>query len=308
MRSFTRQLFPLRILVWVFLFSASPGGFLDAQSSDLPFTNPNAMLEEMFGESNEEELRALSQVQVSIAEEKQLGEQILASGLKHLKQTGIEVEKAGRDVNYLQSLVETVKGNMKNRERYSSITVLVTRSPLVDARSIPGGTLVFSEGLLDKAGSEAALIGIVGHELSHLDHGHQLLPIKRQKLMKDVGSMNSLGSKEAMQFMTRLWARPFRPEDEREADRDGVAWAFAAGYDPGEMAKLFQSKAGDHAAAEQNPWASFFRSHPHNHERRSDILKQVKQLMKLNPDSGTLFIGRENLRKRVSRKQEAEKL
>lgn len=306
MRSFTRQLRPWWSLGWVFLLGATACRTSDAQSGDLPFTNPNAIFEEMFGESNEEELRALSKVQVSIAEEQQLGDQILASGLKHLKQSGIDVEKSGRDVDYLQSLVETVKGNMKNRERYPSIAVLVTRSPQVDARSIPGGTLVFSAGLLDKAGNEAALIGIVGHELSHLDHGHQLLPIKRKKLMNDVGSMNWLESREAMQFMTRLWARPFRPEDEREADRDGVAWAFAAGYDPGEMAKLFQSKAGDHVAAEQNPWASFFRSHPHNQDRRSDILKQVKQLVKLKPDSGTLFVGRENLRKRVSRIREAE--
>ena len=306
MRSLTRQFRPLLIFAWFYLLSASLGRTSNAQSGELPFTNPTAILEEMFGESNEEEHRALSKVQVSVAEEKQLGEQILTSGLKQLKQSGIDVEKTGRDVDYLQSLVATVKVNMKNRERYPTIAVLITRSPQVDARSIPGGTLVFSEGLLDKAGSEAALIGIVGHELSHLDHGHQLLPIKRQKLVKDGNSMNWLESKQAMQFMTRLWARPFRPEDEREADRDGVAWAFAAGYDPSEMANLFQSTAGDQAAAEQIPWASFFRSHPYNHERRLDILKQVKQLKKLKPNVGTLFIGRENLQKRISRKQETD--
>ena len=31
----------------------------------------------------------------------------------------------------------------------------------------------------------------------------------------------------------------FRPEDEAEADRDGAAWAYRAGYDPREMAALF---------------------------------------------------------------------
>ena len=38
----------------------------------------------------------------------------------------------------------------------------------------PGGTLIFFRGILDFAGSEAALVGVIGHELSHLDHGHQL--------------------------------------------------------------------------------------------------------------------------------------
>ena len=40
--------------------------------------------------------------------------------------------------------------------------------------------------------------------------------------------------------MMRLLSRPFRPEDESEADRDGAAWAYRAGYDPREMAALFE--------------------------------------------------------------------
>lgn len=262
------------------------------------------MFEEMFGESTAEELDALKKIVISIDDERKLGEEILRSGLSSLKDANIQVEDRGRDVEYVQSLVGVIKPHMRNAERYPSITVLIVRSPRVDARSIPGGTLVFYEGILDKAGSEAALAAIVGHELSHLDHGHQLMTLRRQKLAESVNRKMNQGIPSA-QFMARLWARPFRPEDEREADRDGVAWSHAAGYDPKEMAKLFQSKTGDGVGSGEMPWLSYFRTHPHDAERKIAILKQVSQLQRSKSQKKKdLFIGRENLIQRVSRSQQ----
>jgi hypothetical protein len=40
--------------------------------------------------------------------------------------------------------------------------------------------LVFFRGFLETAGNEAAVVGIVGHELSHLDRGHHLWRIPRE--------------------------------------------------------------------------------------------------------------------------------
>lgn len=276
-----------------------------AQPTQLPFTDPSKMFEQAFGEDSEEDRMALEKIEVSVDDERQLGKQILQSGLDELKSAGIFVATSGRDVEYLKSLVATLKPQMRNAKRYKEIEVLIARSPRIDARSCPGGTLLFYEGLLDAAGSEAALVGIVGHELSHLDRGHQLFPLRRLKLMeKKVASPQNAAS--FMQFgqgMTRLWARPFRPEDERDADRDGVAWSYAAGYDPREMAKLFPSKAGKANANVDSPWAPFFRSHPGNQERQQAILKQVNQLQKQHPPLEPLFVGQENLANRFSRKQ-----
>jgi predicted Zn-dependent protease len=299
----------LRVVVSLFVWgTAGRPDAAFAQPFKLPFTDPSKMFEQAFGEDTEADRKALEKIEVSVDEERQLGKQILQSGLASLKESGIKVETKGRDVEYLQSLVATLQPHMRNKARYETIQVMVARSPKIDARSCPGGTLIFFEGLLDAAGSEAALVGIVGHELSHLDRGHQLLPVKRIKLME-----KSLSSPQNMtQFMqsgpgmTKLWARPFRPEDERDADRDGVAWAFAAGYDPREMAKLFQKKGGKGPGAEGMPWATFFRSHPYDQERHQAILKQSAQLQKLHPPAAPLFIGRENLENRFSRKQTEE--
>jgi predicted Zn-dependent protease len=275
-----------------------------AQTYKFPFTDPSRMFEQMFGEDTEAERKALEKIDVSFDEERKLGQQILKSGLASLKEAGVSVETDGRDVEYLKSLVATLQPYMRHKDRYD-IKVLVARSPRIDARSCPGGTLIFYTGLLDAAGSEAALAGIVGHELSHLDRGHQLLPLKRIKLME-----KSLSSRQNMaQFMnsgpgmTRLWARPFRPEDERDADKDGVAWALAAGYDVREMAKLFQKKGAKAPGPDAQPWATFFRSHPFDQERHQAILRQFAEFQKQNPDSPPLFVGRDNLIQRFSRKQ-----
>jgi predicted Zn-dependent protease len=277
-----------------------------AQPIPLPFTDPARMFEQAFGEDSETDRKALEKIDVTFEEEQQLGRQILQSGLASFKESGIKVESSGRDVEYLKSLVAVLHPLMKNAKRYDSIQVMVARSPRIDARSCPGGTLIFFDGLLDAAGSEAALVGIVGHELSHLDRGHQLLPIRRMKLME-----KSFTTPQNMQFLqsgpglTKLWARQFRPEDERDADRDGVAWAHAAGYDPRELARLFQKKGAKSPSADGMPWATFFRSHPRDQERQQAVLKQSAQLIKDNPKQPTLFIGRENLKSRLSRQQEA---
>ena len=278
------------------------------QTDQLPFTDPSKMFERMFGEDSEADRIALEKIKVSLDDETKLGQQMVQSALASLKTEAIEVQTDGLDVDYLKSIVATLQPYMRNKSRYKSIKVMVAHSSRIDARSFPGGTLIFFEGLLDAAGNEAALAGIVGHELSHLDRGHQLIPLKRMKVMEKSFSsperwdafMNSHSN------MTRMWSRPFRPEDERDADRDGVAWSYAAGYDPRELAKLFQKKKGKSSVAEDLPWATFFRSHPYDHERQEAILKQYKQLQQKQPPPEPLFIGRENLINRFSRKQEKE--
>jgi len=282
-----------------------------AQSIPLPFghsATPAEFLEKMFGEDTEADRAKLEKIDVSLSEEQNFGQQIVDSALATLNQSDIRVDRKGRDVEYLQSLVATLQPLMRNNQRYKSIQVLIARSPRIDARSYPGGTLIFFDGLLDLVPNEAALVGIVGHELSHLDRGHQLLPIKRMKLLEKSFSPTGRGPNLPMPDtqMAKLWARPFRPEDERDADQDGVAWSFAAGYDPREMAKVFQKKGGKSSTPDEIPWSTFFRSHPYDQERHASILKQYKQLQKQSPSEGHLFLGRENLKKRFSRKQEED--
>jgi len=95
------------------------------------------------------------------------------------------------------------------------------------------------------------------------------------------------------------YAKPFRPQDESEADRDGAAWAFRAGYDPRQLAELFMKlhrRDGDRAVVP----LSFLRTHPFHLDRYQAIRKQSRDLERKAP-AEKLYVGRQNLKERTSR-------
>ncbi len=268
------------------------------------FADPAEMFQRMFGQPSEEQRKALETIPVSIREETRMGEAAVKAYLADLRRQGVRVVSRGQNVEYLRDLVDTIRPLMKQGRRYPTIRIYVAQSSVCDARSFPGGTLIFFRGLLELADSEAAVAGIVGHELSHLDRGHQLLRVRRVKLAEQTFSGNA-GGFTPQRFMAagtnfaRLWTRPFQPEAETEADRDGATWAYRAGYDPREMAKLFLKlrKGAQHPAA---PLPDFLRSYPLPENRHRQILDLYGQLQQAKP-SDKLYRGRENLRRRISR-------
>lgn len=269
--------------------------------------SPDAFFEQMFGTSTPEEEKLLAEIDVPFKEEREFGQAQVDEFLALLKEQGLRTTRKGKDVEYLKRLVDTIKPLMKNAKRYQKITIYLVDSPRVDARSFPGGTLFFFKGLLTFAENEAALIGIVGHELSHLDHGHQLLPLKRGKIIERTAAAGAETFDPQKFFaagatMMRLVGRPFRPEDEAAADRDGATWAYRAGYDPRETAGLFD---GLHRRDNDPklPFGSFFRTHPYSDDRCEAIMKQYDELQQQDPRDA-LYRGKKNLALRIPRSQQ----
>lgn len=264
--------------------------------------DPQLMFETIFGAEGEVDERVLAEIDVSAREERQIGKRAVETYLGQLKAQRVRVVQRGKDVAYLQALVQKIQPMMTQRERYSEIKVYLALSDHCDARCLPGGYLVFFQGLLDSAENEAALIGMVGHELSHLDRGHQTRRIKQMKLAERTFSGGVRPMKPSDFFtvgsvMMRAWLRPFRPDYEREADQDGARWSYQAGYDCREMGKLFLRHQ------EQNgnlnlPVPEFFRSHPAAPDRHRAIMDEYERLQAESPRDD-LVIGEENLHARV---------
>ncbi|MBS0264390.1 MAG: M48 family metalloprotease, partial [Planctomycetes bacterium] len=158
--------------------------------------------------------------------------------------------------------------------------------------------------LLTVAENEAALVGIVGHELSHLDRGHLLTPLKNSKRMEQTfaGEFVPHTFLASQRTMWKTFARPFRPEDESMADLDGATWAFRAGYDPREMARLFDTLHRNRLDPKL-PWSEFFRTHPYSDDRCEAILKRYHDLQHDSP-SDALYRGQTNLVRRIPRSQQ----
>lgn len=239
-----------------------------------------------------EERAKLAQIDVDLRDEQRLGAQVLDNYETQLRKYKKSIQWRGRDVDYLKQLVAVIQPLMKHVTRYPQIRVGMVVTDQPDAYSVPGGTLLFTTGLLDTVGSEAALIGVTAHELSHLDRGHQLLPLKQSKLTAQVTDWRQL-----MRTMSVM--KPFHPEFEREADNDAFQWMVEAGYDPRELAHLLES--WDQHQNVQAPWIdiipSFVRSHPDAGRRAESLLRQLDAL----GGGDDLYVGVENWERRIPR-------
>jgi predicted Zn-dependent protease len=159
---------------------------------------------------------------------------------------------------------------------------------------------VVFRGLLDFAGSEAAIVGVLGHELSHLDRQHQLQSIRRMKYASQAFSQERFSPEQFFStgaVLMKGFMRPFRPEHESEADADGIRWAYELGYDPREFAAVF--KRLYERDGEQNA-VPFLQTHPFRMDRYRDGMQQARELVEAD-ESRTLYLGRRNLNERIPR-------
>lgn len=280
--------------------TAQQAGGRNTLEKGFPFANPQEFFKQFFGgQETEEERKEIELIPISLREERRIGQEAVEAYLAELRRTS-KVTDRGKDVEYLRKLVNTLRPMMKNGHRYRAIRIYIVDSEKTDARSFPGGTLFIFRGMLELAGNEAALVGVLGHELSHLDREHQLYDAKRMKLAQK--TFNGAGTASPDQFLRngmmllRSFSRPFRPEDESDADADGVQWAYKAGYDPREMARLFLRMSERNRFADTAP--AFLRTHPYSVDRYQAALDLYEQLQAGDPRED-LYIGVKNLAERV---------
>lgn len=272
-----------------------PDDFFGGNGNGNPF-DPQQMMKAMFGPPTEEEAKALEGIEISVRDERRYGSDLVDNYLKAKRESGVRFTDRGPKVEYIQSLIDKLRPQMANASRYRRIKVYIVEIDEPDALSFPGGTLLFTSGLLEFCRNEAALLGVIGHELSHLDRGHQLLPLKRSKLAEQTfRGQQGFDPRRMMQtfsVLSETWTRPFRPEDELQADVDGATWAFFAGYDPRELAKLFlQLDETRERPSAGKP--AFLVTHPFDEDRFRNIMDRYEKLRDAEPDL-ELTIGAES--------------
>ena len=129
-----------------------------------------------------------------------------------------------------------------------------------NAFAAPGRYVFVTKGLVDRIADESELAGILAHEITHVVQRHHLKAMRKTAragaLTQLIGSQlnNNLGGALSAQLLAlgrNLYAKGLDQEDEFETDRQGVALAASAGFDPyGLVAVLQQLRtvAPDNAA------------------------------------------------------------
>ena len=260
-------------------------------------------LPSLFGESAAEQ-RLLDQIKVSRRQEKQIGQTQFANFRKSLRGRGVRLLVRGRDVEYIRQLVGVLREQMTHRDRYPALTVYVAKTKSTDARAFPGGSIIVTAGMLELAETEAALAGVLAHELSHIDRGHQLDRYRRLAVAQEGFQRGRLSLAEMFsrgRLLINTYARPFRPEQESEADADAARWALRSGYSPLEFARLFDRFA-NRAGGRNAPLAAFWQSHPPHRQRLAAVAAvAATEARQRGVVLAELYVGRENLQRRIPR-------
>ena len=154
-----------------------------------------------------------------------------------------------------------------------------------------------NRGLLVNINSEAELAGVLGHEIGHITARH---PARRQTrgVAASLGAMaaailtgsNAIG--QLANIGAQAWMMGYGRENEMEADRLGMKYMTKAGYDPGQIGKVFNMfQAGEkferqRAQAEgREPrlYHGVFSSHPSPDERAVQAAKGAANVTEAPP-------------------------
>jgi predicted Zn-dependent protease len=242
----------------------------------------------------------LAKISINKKEESDLGERDLENYKQQLATRKIKIRDRGPEVDYLAKLVAELQPQMRQAARYKSLHVYFSDDEEPQAYAFAGGHILVSQGMLKHAGSEAALVAVLGHELAHLDRGHLLRRVKQIKLAeKRLKAMDGFSPEmmaRSFGTMMQLFRRPFGPAEELEADSDGIAWAYALGYDPQAIEHLYAVL--DKPVPGGEFMATFFRTHPPSAERRDNLAATIAKL-KADRPRDSLYLGKENLKRRI---------
>jgi beta-barrel assembly-enhancing protease len=124
----------------------------------------------------------------------------------------------------------------------------------INAFALPGGPMFLHRGMLEAARTDGEVAGVMAHELSHviLRHGtvqaskgqkFQLGAIAGQVLGSIIGGRTGSVIAQGSQIGLGTYFLKYSREYEREADLLGAQIMARAGYDPREMANMFQTIA-----------------------------------------------------------------
>jgi beta-barrel assembly-enhancing protease len=159
----------------------------------------------------------------------------------------------------------------------------------LNAFALPGGPVWINRGILQAAGNESQVAGVLAHEIAHVARRHSAQQLTKATVAS--GLLGLLGSvlgndrgtgAVATQAVAGLTAQSFMlkfsRDDEREADREGVRVMRAAGFDARGMVQfmevLRQQQGRSPGAVEQ-----FLSTHPAPAER----VTELQQLAASNP-------------------------
>ncbi|MEO7157331.1 MAG: M48 family metallopeptidase, partial [Vicinamibacterales bacterium] len=180
-------------------------------------------------------------------------------------------------------LVEAAPRELNNPAYEYSFTPVNLKD--INAFALPGGPMFVNRGMIQAAGTEGEVAGVMAHELAHVLLRHGTANATKQQGFQigaiagaiagaviggNLGQIVSQGS----QFGLGTWLMKYSRAYEKDADIVGAQIMARAGYDPRELAHMFETiqKQGGGGGPE------FLSDHPNPGNRTQYINAEAQQL------------------------------
>lgn len=154
----------------------------------------------------------------------------------------------------------------------------------LNAFALPGGPMYVNRGMIEAARNEGELAGVMAHEISHVALRHSTAQATKQGSAKNtLGTIGLilggaiLGGSTGAQIgagVATAWQTKYSREYETQSDTLGARIMADAGYDPRDLANVFQTIAGQSRGGAPE-WLS---SHPDPGNRFEKINREAQFL------------------------------
>jgi predicted Zn-dependent protease len=155
----------------------------------------------------------------------------------------------------------------------------------LNAFALPGGPVWVYRGTLAAAGNEAQVAGVLAHEIAHIAERHSASQITKGTVangllgllgavLGDQGGAGVAAAQVAAGVAANGMMLKFSRDDEREADRAGVAILASAGYDTRGLVEFMQVLSAQQGRSPGSV-AQFLSTHPAPASRIRDLERLV---------------------------------
>jgi predicted Zn-dependent protease len=189
-------------------------------------------------------------------------------------------------VAYLNHICAAITINSPLPEIFNGYRVAILDSNEINAFATPGGHIFLTRGLINAAGSEDALAGVIAHEVAHIQLMHGIRAIRNTRITQailvtgtaaagaatgmDVNQLTDVFNESVGEIVQTMVQNGFSQAQEFEADNLAMALVASAGYNPSGLVDMLRA-----LGTAQTAGSGFGRSHPTPADRITNAQRTV---------------------------------
>jgi predicted Zn-dependent protease len=185
---------------------------------------------------------------------------------------------------YVSQIAQKVLASpeIKKRNVYPYSVEIIKNDSTINAFATPGGYIYVYTGLLKYLDNEAALAGVLAHEIGHAELRHATKRITAAygvQILIAVALGENPGMLEqiAANLFTNLGFLKNSRDDEIEADNASVTYLQSTEYYPGAINDFFTRIMKDGNGGKTSGFETLFLTHPPSEERSKNVLNKMRE-------------------------------